>query len=697
MSRSRIDRAALLRRHDPVLDHRSTAVLSIGNGRFAVGADRIGTQQSAIGPDRDLRVNTLAEWGWHSDPGRPDALWSDHLRCYDTPRGPAPFMDLQGPSGPHDDEGTAGWFRANPHKVSLFAVRLRDTRTGTVLTAQRAERAGQHLDLRTGLLTSTSVHAGRPVEVLAAVDPEVDALALRVRGADLQLELVLPYGSQGWDEAARFDRPAAHTTRVRGDRILRRLDDLAYEIAVSGGDPQLASDIGPHVVRITGTGEEQDVVLELLPREVPGVALAEAVAARREPRRLSGAQVRERCARDWSAFWERTGALDLGASADPRAQELERRTVLSRFLQRAHGGRDLPPAETGLLMNSWRGRAHLEMHWWHSAHHALWGDAATLRRQLGFYTAALPAARATARAQHCRGARWPKQIGPDLRESPSDIGPFLLWQQPHPIHLAELCRRAQPDPQRRDLELELIVEESALFLLDVLREDPASGGAGPGLLGIGPPVIGAQERHVAQRARLRDPAFELAYVAWALRVADAWRARRGAADAGELAAAARRIRSPLGPEGRLRTFPDGPPMQRSDHPAHLLAHGMVPPTGTVPEQAAREALLDVLADWEWESTWGWDAPATAMTAARLAEPELAVDVLLRDSPTNRVDAAGHCYQRETLPVYLPANGALLSAVALMAAGWDGGPPQPGLPDAWDARIEGIAPAPGPMG
>src|SRR5690606_9479012 len=166
---------------------------------------------------------------------------------------------------------------------------------------------------------------------------------------------------------------------------------------------------------------------------------------------------------------------------------------------------------------------------------------------------------------------------------------------------------------------------------------------------------------------------------------------RGAPDAGELTAAARRIRSPLTARGLLRTFPDGPPMQRSDHPAHLLAHGMVPPTGTIPEHATREALRDVLEDWDWESTWGWDAPATAMTAARLAEPELAVDVLLRETPKNRVDEAGHCYQRPTLPVYLPANGALLSAVALMAAGWDGGPPQPGLPARWAARVAGIRP------
>jgi hypothetical protein len=38
-------------------------------------------------------------------------------------------------------------------------------------------------------------------------------------------------------------------------------------------------------------------------------------------------------------------------------------------------------------------------------------------------------------------------------------------------------------------------------------------------------------------------------------------------------------------------------------------------------------------------------------------------------------------------------GGLLSAVALMAKGWDGGPPAPGFPDTWTVRQEGLLPMP----
>src|SRR5690606_31912979 len=109
----------------------------------------------------------------------------------------------------------------------------------------------------------------------------------------------------------------------------------------------------------------------------------------------------------------------------------------------------------------------------------------------------------------------------------------------------------------------------------------------------------------ADRARLCAPACGRAAASWALRMAGEWRARRGDRRAGELSAAVARLRSPLRADGRLRTFVDGPPMERSDHPAHLLAHGLVPPTGTISDAAAADALEDALADRDWHSTWGW--------------------------------------------------------------------------------------------
>jgi hypothetical protein len=59
---------------------------------------------------------------------------------------------------------------------------------------------------------------------------------------------------------------------------------------------------------------------------------------------------------------------------------------------------------------------------------------------------------------------------------------------------------------------------------------------------------------------------------------------------------------------------------------------------------------------------------------------------------------GHNFQMEhVLPLYLPGNGGLLYAVAMMAAGWDGAPKRhaPGFPDdgTWIVHWEGLRAAP----
>src|SRR5690606_10920333 len=110
-------------------------------------------------------------------------------------------------------------------------------------------------------------------------------------------------------------------------------------------------------------------------------------------------------------------------------------------------------------------------------------------------------------------------------------------------------------------------------------------------------------------------------------------------------------------------------------------------------------LERVWRDWQLERMWGWDFPMMAMTAARLGRPDLAVEALLCDSPKNTYLPNGHNRQgpRKDLPLYLPGNGGLLTAVAMMAAGWDGGPKveAPGFPKdgRWRVRVEGIRPMP----
>ena len=82
----------------------------------------------------------------------------------------------------------------------------------------------------------------------------------------------------------------------------------------------------------------------------------------------------------------------------------------------------------------------------------------------------------------------------------------------------------------------------------------------------------------------------------------------------------------------------------------------------------------------------------AMSAARLNMPSKAIDALFMPVQKNTYLPNGHNYQDKSLRLYLPGNGGLLAAVAMMCAGWDGSKgPAPGFPKdgTWKVKWEGL--------
>ena len=126
----------------------------------------------------------------------------------------------------------------------------------------------------------------------------------------------------------------------------------------------------------------------------------------------------------------------------------------------------------------------------------------------------------------------------------------------------------------------------------------------------------------------------------------------------------------------------------------LGALGMLPASRLVDKAKMHKTFRWIADNWNWQKTWGWDYPMTAMCAARLGLKEQAVNTLLMNRQKNTYLANGHNYQDNRLRIYLPGNGGLLTAIAMMAAGWDGAKGRnPGFPDSWDVRWEGVLPMP----
>jgi hypothetical protein len=215
---------------------------------------------------------------------------------------------------------------------------------------------------------------------------------------------------------------------------------------------------------------------------------------------------------------------------------------------------------------------------------------------------------------------------------------------------------------------------------------------------LGPPLIPAQERFNPRT--VLNPGYEVEYFRWGLRQANVWLKRLGEKERPDFADAADKLASPaiidgvfLAHENCPGTFTQQP--FYTDHPSMLGMVGLLPGQGV--DRSVMNATLDrVLRDWDLPSCWGWDFPMMAMCAARLGRSKDAVRLLLLDSPKNRFLPNGHNPQagREDLPLYLPSNGGLLLALAMMAAGWDGSgnSTPPGFPNdgSFRVKVEGVS-------
>lgn len=133
-----------------------------------------------------------------------------------------------------------------------------------------------------------------------------------------------------------------------------------------------------------------------------------------------------------------------------------------------------------------------------------------------------------------------------------------------------------------------------------------------------------------------------------------------------------------------------------EHPALLGVFGMLPGYG-VDTAVMKRTYEKVRATWKFDACWGWDFPMAAMTAARLGKPADAIDMFLYNSNQNTFDAHGMASEGKTHYPYMPANGGLLYAVAMMCAGWDGSVSlaTPGFPSdgSWIVRWENLSKAP----
>lgn len=684
-----IDRKALVQRHNPVItEFDKFSSLSVGNGNYAFTVDATGLQTfPSLYKDGGVPLGHFSNWAWHTHPN-PEGYSVDKfpLTYYPTFEGRSvgfPYM----PPGQITEEYK--WLKFNPHKLHLGMVSFRLLLpSGEEASADDLNETQQVLDLWNGRIDSQFSINGHTTHVTTCCHPAQDLIALRVKSELIQKGLLqvafhFPYGTWkfagvDWDKSGRHETDIT-TFDGNSIRIDRKLDQDAYAVSASWSNGTLAQDEqDSHLLLLTPSPDADE--FELCFRFTPEADDTE----------LPTVQETLTCAEDhWRSFWTSGGAIELAGSQDTRAHELERRIVLSQYLTAIQSSGSLPPAESGLTHNSWAGKFHLEMHWWHSVHFALWNRSDYLANSLKWYGSILDNAQSLAASQGYEGARWPKCVAPDGINGPCYIEPFLIWQQPHPIYYAELLYKINPSRDTLEKYAELVFE-SAAFMASFTEWDTEQQ-----RYVLGPPVAPAQE--IFDHAATMNPTFELSYWAFGLSTALAWKDRLGLPRIEKWEHVLNHLSKLPVTDGLYVSAETAPDTFTSgsgtkDHPTMLAPLGILP-GHMVDHETMHKTLHEVIQVWDWDATWGWDYPMVAMTAARLGESQLAIDMLLMDKVTNTFLPNGHNYQRKPLTVYLPGNGGLLSAVSMMAAGWENGPDTsaPGFPQdgTWSVKHEGL--------
>ncbi len=718
-----IDREAVLFRNNPVITAADPlASLTVGNGRFATTVDVTGMQTYVDDYKNGIPLTAMCDLIWHSFPNTLGLKPSDSEKTFDLGHGHEEVYAVEYKKGRAADRNIAAteYFRVNPHRLNLGAVGLSlQDAEGKAVPLQSLTGIHQELQLWNGQIESTFSVDGSPVNVTTFGHPSRAAVSYRIatpllkKGqAAVTLRLPYPTGKHA-DDAADWNKPELHQSRIviQSDNhaeIQHCIDSTIYYIYIRWEGQAKLSKTAAHTWLLTTDADELTFEVEYLPR-----------AGHQErhvilPFRFSDAQ--KNTQKFWHKFWTETAFVDFGQCTDPRAKELERRVVLSQYLTRVNCANNMPPQETGLTYNSWFGRPHLEMTWWHAVDFALWNQPKVVERMLEWYNkTAAPVAKKIAERQGFKGIRWMKMTDPWAGEAPSNTGSFLIWQQPHYIYLAEEMYRAEPTAETLRKYADN-VKATAEFMADFVSFDKKNNYYY--LKGST-----AMQESMSKDFSYNHP-FELAYWQYGLSVANKWRERMGkprnqqwddiAAHLAPLPTTKDGIYTAGLPKGKTDGLKSFDPFDavasgakpavstetfaekcRNDHPAVLGVFGLLPSCPISRDNVtANKTLAWVMQNWNWPTTWGWDYGMTAMAAARLGQPETALQALLIDTQKNTYLKNGHNFQTsDRLRLYLPGNGALLTAVAMMCAGWDGCQEvcNPGFPKdgKWNVRWEGL--------
>ncbi|MDE6807034.1 MAG: glycoside hydrolase family 88 protein, partial [Prevotella sp.] len=392
-----INRQAVTSRNNPVVTEADPLTsLSVGNGHFTTTVDITGLQSYPFDYEAGVPLTAMSDWGWHKFENTNNLLPSESEKAFNLGHGHSEIYAVEykkAEDGRHKQ--ATEYFRVNPHRLNLgiIGLNLKDAQ-GQAIPLDALTAIHQELKLYDGVIESTFQADGQQVDVTTAALQDKDAILYRIKSplladgrASILIRMPYPTGKHA-DDATDLTKPTLHKSRLiindmHSAVIEHTIDSTRYYLKLNWSGKADFTRCGDHDFSLTTTASDVLAFKAEYTQEKPFKTDAYENYIP-EPTIVFDQELRS-VLKAWNRWWQQGAIVDFSQCTDPRAKELERRVVLSQYLTQINCANATPPQETGLTYNSWFGRPHLEMTWWHMVDFALWSRPETVAKVLDWY------------------------------------------------------------------------------------------------------------------------------------------------------------------------------------------------------------------------------------------------------------------------------------------------------------------------
>ena len=568
--------------------------VTIGNGDFAITLDQTGTQ-SLYEIYKDIPLSTMSNKNW---------FYKDKKDIKPSYVDGKAYMLFNLDNDPNYQTN-----RQYPFKYSFMQILLYDN--DKLIDINNIKDVKQELDLYKGIVTSSFNYKEKNNKTTSFIYQDHDEFNFKLQSDNLNLALKFNYPSYT-KNGYRLD--ILPNVLVKEDRITLLYDDknsLSFK---------LKSSSKYQIVENTLIFDDNNVSFSLALDEIKEGKLLD-------------------------EFWK----CDNGIIIDN--EELVKKMVLSKYLLHVNSTGIYPPQESGLTYNCWNSKFHLEMHLIHSLWNIYNNHVGDLVKSFDYYLSIMPSSLKRASLNGYKGLRFPKMTGPDGEDSPSNIGPLLIWQAPHILFMLQEIYYLY-NKENIIKKYEPLISGTIDFMISFLTLKDSK-------YQMLDPLLEACESIPLDRCQ--NPSFELEYWRYTLERQTKIDTVLYGHQRYDYLDITSKIITPKEDDGiYLKTYGviDKYDLYK-DHPTEGFLMSFFK-SKIVDKEKMVKTIDYILKNMDLSSYWGWDFPFLGLSLLNCGEIEKSIEVTQLNTINNQYLYNGYnTSPRDNLKAYLPGNGAFL--------------------------------------